>query len=147
MKLRIHKETSIRIPVTRIHRLFDMVVEEEAEPDSSGQVNLIFSGDDRLRQLNREFRSKDKTTDVLSFNIDEPESPQSIFGEIYVSVPFARRQAEGYGGVLGEEFLRLICHGLLHLFGHDHQTASDTKEMEERHDFLLNRLNAAEGKA
>jgi probable rRNA maturation factor len=147
LKLRIHKETSVRIPVTRIHRLFEIVVEEEAEPDSSGQVNLIFTDDDRLRELNRQFRSKDKTTDVLSFNIDEPVSPQAVLGELYISVPFARRQAEGYGGTLGEELLRLICHGLLHLFGYDHQMAADTKEMEKRHEYLLNSLDAAGEKA
>lgn len=145
MKLRIHKETSVRVPAARIHRLFDMVVGEEAPSGAAGRVNLVFTDDKRLRRLNREFRAKDKATDVLSFNIDEPDSPTAVFGEIYISVPFARRQAEGYGGTFNEEALRLFCHGLLHLFGYDHQTDADSKAMEQRHRRFLDGLRAAKG--
>jgi len=145
LKLSIHKDFNVRIPVTRINRLFDLVVGGEAVAGSSGLINLVFTDDSRLRRLNREFRSKDKTTDVLSFNIDKPDSPHAVFGEIYISVPFARRQAEGYGGTVTEEFLRLICHGLLHLFGYDHQTDSDTRDMERRHEHFLGKLSATKG--
>jgi probable rRNA maturation factor len=141
MKLQVHKETAVRTPATRLKTLFDLVAEEEAEPGAKGRVNLVFTDDKRLRKLNREFRSKDKTTDVLSFNIDEPVDSQAIFGEIYISVPFARRQAEGYGGTLTEEILRLFCHGLLHLFGYDHQKPAETKRMEARHEAYLRQLD------
>ncbi|MCP4685368.1 MAG: rRNA maturation RNase YbeY [bacterium] len=145
LKLSIHKEVSIRVPATRIKRLFDLVAEEEAAIGACGHVNLVFTDDNRLRLLNREFRSRDKTTDVLSFNIDEPDDPEAVLGEIYISVPFARRQAEGYGGTAAGEFLRLICHGLLHLFGYDHQGEADSRAMERRHEHFLNRLSEMSG--
>jgi len=141
MRLQVHKEAAVRAPATRLHKLFDLVTEEEAEPGAAGRVNLVFTDDQRLRQLNREFRSKDQTTDVLSFNIDEPDNPRAIFGEIYISVPFAHRQAEGYGANLSEEILRLFCHGLLHLFGYDHHRPSETREMERRHEHYLSQLD------
>lgn len=141
MKLQVHKETAVRTPATRLRKIFDLVTEEEAEPGAAGRVNLVFTDDKRLRSLNRDFRSKDKTTDVLSFNIDDPDNPRAVFGEIYISVPFARRQAEGYGGTLTEEILRLFCHGLLHLFGYDHQKPTETTKMERRHERYLHELD------
>ena len=141
MKLQVHKETAVRTPATRLKKLFELVTEEEAEPGAAGRVNLVFTDDKRLRKLNRDFRSKDKTTDVLSFNIDEPDDARAVFGEIYISVPFARRQAGGYGGTLNEEILRLFCHGLLHLYGYDHQKPAETKTMEQRHEEYLKKLD------
>ena len=137
MLLRIYKETSARLPRQRINRLFSMIVEEEAEPDSSATVNLIFTDDAQLRQLNREFRAKDKPTDVLSFNVDDPRESGAVFGEVYVSVPTARRQAKAYGAGISEEILRLTCHGLLHLFGYDHMVTTEAAAMKEREDRLL----------
>ena len=137
MKLSIHKEVATRVPVSGIKRLFDLVCDEEAEPGWESRVNVVFTNDKRLRDLNRQFRSKDATTDVLSFNVDEPEDADGVFGELYISVPFATRQAKGYGGTLREELIRLVCHGLLHLFGYDHEKPKDARRMEQRQEALL----------
>jgi probable rRNA maturation factor len=126
-----------------MYRLFDMIAGEEADNRAQGLVNLVFTDDKRMRRLNRDFRSKDSSTDVLSFNIDEPDDPQAVFGEVYVSVPTARRQAGAYGGTLSEELLRLFCHGLLHLFGFDHHTPADSRQMEQRHDRFMRKLGEA----
>lgn len=143
MRLRIYKETSARVPRAKITRLFAMIVEDEAEPDSRAAVHVIFTDDDRLRELNREFRAIDKATDVLSFNIDEAETRAGVFGEIYISVPTAQVQAQAYGAGLGEEILRLSCHGFLHLFGYDHMVAAEAAAMKEREDRYLGRLAGA----
>lgn len=137
MKLRIYKEVSVRLPRQRISSLFSLIVDEEAEPDSRATVHLVFTDDVQLQQLNREFRAKDTPTDVLSFNLDNTSEAGAVFGEIYISVPTAIRQAESYGAGNAEELLRLTCHGLLHLFGYDHLTAAEADDMKARESRFL----------
>jgi probable rRNA maturation factor len=140
MKLVILKETPCRVPTTALKDLFAQVTGMEKAAARPHRVNLVFADNRRLQKLNREFRSKDKPTDVLSFNIDALDDPDGIFGEIYISVPYARRQAVAYGGTVREELLRLFGHGLLHLFGYDHKSSRDTKEMERLQECCLVRL-------
>lgn len=140
MKLCVFKDTPTRIPITRLNRLFEMFVQAEANPDWSSVVNLVFTTDHKIRNLNREFRSVDRATDVLSFNMDEPSESGGTFGEIYISVHTATRQAGEYGVTLFEEFLRLACHGLLHLSGYDHVDSEDNERMRKFEKQLLDRL-------
>jgi len=78
-------------------------------------INLI---DDKLmRDLNKRYRKKDKTTDVLSFNLGE----DGILGEIYISFPTARKQAKMYNCSIQDELKRLTAHGLLHILGYTHK--------------------------
>ena len=92
-------------------------------------VCIAFIDDDEIRRLNREFRGVDSPTDVLAFPTD-PEVPApagGYLGDVAVAVPTARRQAAELGHSALEELLTLVGHGLLHLFGHDHE--SDGGEM------------------
>ena len=139
MKLIIYKETEVRVPRAMLSKLFELVTDDEAEPDWQAAVHLVFTDDTRLHQLNRQFRDKDRPTDVLSFNIDDPAAPDATFGEIYISVPTARRQAVEYGLSFSHECARLACHGFLHLFGYDHQTQSDETDMMARQEHYLDR--------
>lgn len=127
----------MRIPRAKIHKMFELIADEEAEPDSKASINLVFTTDRRLRELNRSFRNKDRATDVLSFTLDESKDEDATFGEIYISVETARRQAADYGGTPSEEFLRLACHGLLHLFGYDHMKPREAVVMKEREERIL----------
>jgi len=78
-------------------------------------INLI---DDKLmRDLNKRYRKKDKTTDVLSFNLGE----DGILGEIYISYPTARKQAKMYNCSIEDELKRLAEHGTLHIMGYTHK--------------------------
>jgi probable rRNA maturation factor len=80
-----------------------------------GEVNVLLTGDRKMRELNRRFRRKDKTTDVLSF-------PSLDGGDIAISVPLAKQNARALGHGLGDELKILILHGALHLKGHDHES-------------------------
>lgn len=71
-----------------------------------------------MRSLNRRFRGKDASTDVLSF----PAGEGGLLGDIVVSVPYAARQARQRGDRTGREIERLLVHGYLHLMGYDHET-------------------------
>jgi probable rRNA maturation factor len=143
MDLVICKEIPVRLPSSHLRRLFDMVVRVEARPSWAAHVNLIVCSNARIRGLNRQFRDTDRPTDVLSFNLDGPEEGGDTFGEIYIALPYVRRQAAQMKRSLQSELLLLFCHGLLHLFGHDHDTAHREREMFERQSRFL---TAVEGK-
>ena len=88
-----------------------------------GEVTVLLATDERLRELNRTYRRKDKATDVLSFPPAEAAfagAPQTG-GDLAISVDTARRQAESLGHPLLAEVQILMLHGLLHLAGFDHE--------------------------
>ena len=120
MQLNIFKEKPIHLPRKRLNLLFYKIASKELSKKSKGVINLIFTTDKQMHEFNKSFRNKDRSTDVLSFNIDEPENDNSIFGEIYISINMAKKQAISYNASLTEETLRLSCHGMLHLMGYDH---------------------------
>jgi probable rRNA maturation factor len=94
-----------------------------------GEVDVMIASDKTLRQLNRDFRGKDKATDVLSFPAP-PDFPGNRAGDLAISLETAARQADEFDHEIGEEICILIVHGLLHLAGMDHET--DGGEMAER---------------
>jgi probable rRNA maturation factor len=79
-----------------------------------GEVDVLISGNQRLRQLNRRFRRKNKPTDVLSF-------PRPSGGDIAISAQIASDNARLYGHSLADELKILVLHGMLHLAGYDHE--------------------------
>lgn len=82
-----------------------------------GELSIAFVNDATMRELNRKFRRKNKTTDVLTFPGDAP-----LLGEIVISLDQARRQAAGEKHSLATEVRYLILHGILHALGYDHET-------------------------
>jgi len=132
MTLTIHKDVPGTIPSVRLRRLFTAVVGGEKRSKQLGRVNLIFTSPRAIRSLNATWRGKDKLTDVLSFTINDAPSRHEVFGEVYICGKVAKAQAKEYGGTLDSEYLRLACHGFLHLFGHDHHRASESRRMRMR---------------
>jgi len=80
-----------------------------------GEVDILISGNTRLRDLNRRFRHKNKSTDVLSF-------PRPSGGDIAISAQIALDNAHHYGHSLAVELKILVLHGMLHLAGYDHES-------------------------
>lgn len=101
-----------------------------AKTAAGASVTVAFVSDRAMRELNRMWRHKRATTDVLSFpaNQDEFERLEGVsLGDVVISVAQAARQAKENGLSLDEEIAQLILHGLLHLCGYDH--ATDDGEM------------------
>jgi probable rRNA maturation factor len=99
------------------------------EPDAA--ISLTIVDDETIREINRDFRGKDKATDVLSFPLEpEPFSQERLLGDIVISIDTARRQAADYDAPVQNEIYRLLIHGLLHVLGHDHEEAEDRVIME-----------------
>jgi probable rRNA maturation factor len=94
-----------------------------------GEVDVLLTSDAALRRLNRDFRGKDKPTDVLSFPSPE-EIASEHAGDLAISLETAARQAASFGHSLRDEVRVLMLHGLLHLSGMDHET--DNGEMAAR---------------
>ena len=86
---------------------------------AKGEVALVLAGDGLLRRLNREFRGRDKATDVLSF--PGPGGEEGL-GDVVISVPTAARNARRQGHSVLRELDVLALHGLLHVLGYDHET-------------------------
>jgi probable rRNA maturation factor len=82
-----------------------------------GTVTVAIVSDARVRALNRQYRRKDKATDVLSFPSDE----RGCLGDVVIAAGVAARQARAAGHTLGTELRVLALHGLLHLLGYDHE--------------------------
>ena len=95
----------------------------------SGEMSLVLAGDRLLRRLNRDYRGKDRPTDVLSFPGDGGEAG---LGDVVTSVETAGRNARRLGRSLLQELDVLALHGLLHVLGHDHETDDGTMDRLER---------------
>jgi probable rRNA maturation factor len=102
---------------------------------SGSELSIVLCSDEVIRELNRTYRERDESTDVLAFPMDSPEPTTGLpamLGDIAVSLDTAARQARSQGNSLLQEVSLLLIHGLLHLLGFDHQTAAQTREMEKR---------------
>jgi probable rRNA maturation factor len=102
-----------------------------------GEVDVLLANDSTLRELNRNFRGKNKPTDVLSFPAPS-EIARKHAGDLAISLETAARQAATYGHTLRDEVRILLLHGLLHLAGEDHET--DNGEMAIREADLRRKL-------
>jgi probable rRNA maturation factor len=104
----------------------------------SGELALVLAGDRLVHRLNRDYRGKDRPTDVLSFPGDGGEAG---LGDVVISVPTAERNARRLGRTLPQELDVLALHGLLHVLGHDHET--DGGEMDRLERRLRHRLGVS----
>lgn len=99
---------------------------------SNAELSILVTGDEGIRELNKVYRRKDRPTDVLAFALGEGEHAERagrMLGDVVLSVPTARRQAEAAGRSLTGELTMLLAHGLLHLLGWDHDTPARDRRM------------------
>jgi len=94
--------------------------------------DIIFIDDEEMQKLNKEYRGIDRTTDVLSFALNDNKHIDAILnslGDIFISIPKMKSQAVEYGHSEKRELSFLVVHGILHLLGYDHMNDSDEKIM------------------
>jgi probable rRNA maturation factor len=128
-------ERASRLPSARTLRVF--LREAQAVVRLKGAVSVLLTTDAKIKTLNRDFRRKNKATDVLSFPAAEV-SRGEVAGDLAISVDTARLQAGDHGHTLSTEIKVLMLHGLLHLAGYDHET--DTGQMARRERTLRAKL-------
>ena len=117
----------------------------EAIGESQAELSLELVGDGRMRRLNRLYRRKDRTTDVLAFPMRESPNPcPSLLGDVVISVPTAARQAREGGRSLDDEIIVLLVHGILHLCGYDHERSdAEAVRMRRRERAVLKAIGPA----
>ena len=97
-----------------------------AAADGPSEVSLALSDDAAVRALNRDYRGKDKPTNVLSFESGE----RPFLGDVVLALETVLAEAEAQGKPPADHFSHLVVHGVLHLLGHDHETKSGARRME-----------------
>ena len=121
---------------------------EEFDEDCEISVSIV--DNEEIREINRQFRSIDRATDVLSFPMltfaegeeaEVNENDEIVLGDIIISLERAKEQAEEYGHSYERELLYLFVHSILHLLGYDHMEEEERIEMETLQREILNELN------
>ena len=114
----------------------------EIEKIDNVEFNIIIVDNEKIHEINREYRHIDKPTDVISFALEDDESfpglETRVLGDIYISLDKVYEQSETYGHSFFRELAFLTVHGLLHLLGYDHMELEDEKEMFSRQELILN---------
>ena len=99
----------------------------------NAEFNVIIIDNEKIHEINREYRGVDRPTDVITFALEDHKDIEfediRLLGDVYISIEKARSQAEEYGHSLKREISFLTIHGLLHLLGYDHMEEKEEKEM------------------
>lgn len=99
-----------------------------------GVVDIIITSDEKVFEINSEFLGHNYYTDIITFNYNKGSS---LSGEIYISEPRVRENAEKYSTTFGSEMRRVIFHGFLHLCGYDDRTEGEKEKMSEMEEMYL----------
>ena len=162
MTVRIEYEAEDKLEIPW-EELIQKVVAEALDDEGcpyEAEVSVLLTEDEEIRQMNAQFRSLDKTTDVLSFPAVEfpapgdfscleepeaafcfhPETGELMLGDIAISVSKVREQAAAYGHSLERELAFLVAHSMFHLMGYDHLEEEEREIMEQKQREVLDRL-------
>lgn len=156
--------TAARRPATRPPVAVDLIVEAGAWPRKAAlkalasraiaaaaaavevppeaELAITFTDDAHVRVLNRQFRKKDKPTNVLSFPAGPPGS--ALLGDIVLGHETVAEEAENQGLALGDHVIHLIVHGFLHLLGYDHVIETEALAMERLETAILRSIGIAD---
>jgi probable rRNA maturation factor len=128
-----------------IEKLLNFAAQKENVEENS-EVSVTFVSNERIHEINREYRDKDAPTDVISFAMEEigegeieligVELPR-VLGDIIISIPRAEEQAKEYGHSFIRELGFLSVHGFLHLLGYDHMVKEEEEKMFSRQKDIL----------
>jgi len=144
-----NRQRAVAVNCAWVGRTADAVL--AAARAQSAELSLVLVSDRRMRSLNRQYRKKDRTTDVLAFPLQEngvrprfrrkrgqTPFPPMLLGDVVISMSTAKRQAAALGHGLREELARLLVHGVLHLLGYDHERSErDALLMARREQAVL----------
>ena len=110
------------------------------EGKTLAEILVIFTSDEILSDLKKEFFNKEHLTDVISFRMND-YSEEKVEGEIYISIPQVERNASKFDQSFSKELSRIIIHGSLHLLNYDDSTIDSKNKMTEKENYFLNKTN------
>lgn len=135
-------DVALPLEEAEIERICELVLAEEGV-ERPCFVSVSTVDEERMHELNLEWREQDKATDVLSLECERPDDPSLApgepceLGDIVLAPSYIERQAQGFGTTFADECRLLLVHGLLHLLGYDHLEDDEAEVMEAREDALL----------
>ena len=124
-KFRLRDSKTLKSAIARI------ITDSDMKP---GTVDLVFTGDRKVYEINSEFLGHDYYTDVITFNYN---SGTTVNGEVYISTDRVRENAEKFNVPFRTELKRVVFHGILHLCGYDDRTAEQKAKMTEMEEMYL----------
>lgn len=143
MNIEIINEFDYKEDYSYLENVIDIALKEESAENAI--FTIIFVSENRIQEINRDYRGIDRVTDVISFAFED--NPDIIYddfrflGEIYICIPRMLEQAELYGHSTKRELSFLTVHGILHLLGYDHMNKEDEKVMFGKQELILNGAN------
>jgi probable rRNA maturation factor len=139
--LQVACDTAVELPnLNDIQSWCDTVLSHQDLSDKEITIRLVDS--DESQALNREYRGKDKPTNVLSFPFEAPEHVTiNLLGDLVICVPVMAHEAKEQNKDVMHHWAHLIVHGCLHLLGYDHLDEGEAEAMEAREIAILAKLS------
>lgn len=131
------------IDISTIEDYAKVVILDEYNSEKDIYLSLLLTDNATIQTVNRDYRNKDKPTDVISFAYLEVEevidAPVETLGDIVISLERVEEQAEEYGHSFQRELFYVLTHGILHLLGYDHLDEEDKKKMRAKEEEILSK--------
>lgn len=131
-----------------LNKVLEKCFEEENLSSEKLYINIVLTNPKNIKEINKQYRNIDKETDVLSFPMFEREELTKlenenldVLGDIVISIEKVKEQANEYGHSFQRELAYMAVHGFYHLMGYDHMEENDKKEMREKEENILEKLN------
>lgn len=143
-KYKIYNTPDTIKPKTSIIKDVFLIINENIEKVQKGRLNIIFESDEIIKSLNKEYRWKDKTTDVLSFHYFDDFNclkDNEICWEIIISENELIKNAKENELMIEEEFYKILIHSTLHILWFDHENEDDYEIMKNKENLIVNKLN------
>ena len=128
----------VKLKEKSIIKLVSVVM--KSEYIKTAEILLIFTKDNVLMELKKEYFNQEHYTDVIAFRLND-YNEDKVEGEIYISVPQVSKNAKQYNQAFNKELSRIIIHGSLHLLNYKDKTPQEKIKMTEKEDYFLNKIN------
>jgi len=145
MQVDFIEEAKIGIPKKRVIKLVDFVLTKKGGKKPLA-LSVISVSSAKMRKLNKQWRNKDKATDVLSFPASDAignEDGEKFIGDIFLCPMYIKAAAKELGVTYHEQVMRVLAHGVLHLLGYDHERRDDKGKMLRLQERLLKDFRAS----
>ena len=137
MKINIFYD-EVKYRLRNVRKLKELIIKViRNENMIPGDLNFIITGDNNIREINREFLKRDNFTDVIAFDYG---SEKNVNGEVYISIDTVKRNAHNYKVSLAVEILRVMVHGTLHLCGYTDSNLREKEVMRREEDKWLDKV-------
>lgn len=137
------RQNKHKISLEKIRKKSQAILNALDSPD--GELSILIVDDSQIKILNREYLKREGPTNVIAFPMREGEFSNitpHLLGDVVISVETAQKEAEKTGISMAERFTQLLVHGILHLFGYDHEKSEEEAvEMEKKSEELLELIN------